>query len=144
MTVTANNLDALKNAYRVWSTSRGEHYEHWLDLIADDFENGTLENGVPGLEFSKARRGKAAMLGYFKVLYRDWDMQCHVAEEFLIDRDRVVVLIRTAWKNRLTAGIVECPVAHIWRFKDGKAVSRFEFADSLGWAKAAGLVLTTA
>ena len=144
MTVTANDVETLKDAYRVWSTSHGECYEHWLDLIADDFENGTLENGVPGLEFSIARRGKAAMLEYFKVLYRDWNMLCHVAEEFLIDRDRVVVLIRTTWENRLTAGVVECPVAHIWRFKDGKAVSRFEFADSLGWAKAAGAVLVTA
>lgn len=137
MTATADDLEALKKAYRLWSVTNGEHYQAWIDLMADDFENGTLENGAPGLEFSSERHGKDAMIGYFDVLCRDWNMVCHVADEFLMDRDRIVVLIRTTWQNKLTGKIVDSPAAHVWQFKDGKAINKFEFADSYAWHQAA-------
>ncbi len=137
MTVTADDLEALKEAYKTWSASKGEHYAPWLGLMAEDFENGTLENGAPGLEFSKHRRGKAAMVEYFRLLHRDWRMVCHVAEEFLQDRDRIVVLIRTTWQHRDTGKTVDSPAAHVWRFQNGKAISKFEFVDSAAWKEAA-------
>lgn len=136
MTVTTDDLEALKEAYRIWSTSSGECYQPWLDLMIDDFENGALENGVPGLEFTRERRGKEDMVEYFHQLHEDWMMLCHFADEFLRDGDRVVALIRTTWQNRKTGKIVDSPAAHVWRFKDGKAVSKFEFVNSWAWIEA--------
>jgi ketosteroid isomerase-like protein len=137
VTVTAEALEALKEAYRIWSMSKGENFTPWLALMADDFESGSFLNGGPGLAFSRERRGKADMIGYFEDLQRDWRMICHVADEFLVDRDRVVVLIRTTWQNRRSGKIIDSPTAHLWQFKDGKALRKFDFGDSLAWTRAA-------
>ena len=137
MTATIDDLDRLKEAYRVWSASGGDECDPWLALMSDDFEYGTLEDGAPGLEFSKHRRGKEAMMEGFQQLKRDWRMICHVADEFLRDGDRIVVLIRTTWQHRDSGKIVDSPAAHVWRYKDGKAISKFEFTDSSAWQRAA-------
>lgn len=133
---TTEELETLKEAYRLWSASNGEQYQAWLDLMDDGFENGCLEDGAPGLEFTRQRRGKEEMAEYFHQLHKDWLMICHFADEFLQDGDRIVVLIRTTWQNRKTGKIVDSPAAHVWRFKRGKAVKKFEFADSSAWKEA--------
>lgn len=137
MTATTDDLEALKEAYRLWGVTNGEYYQPLLELMADNFVNGTLENGAPGLEFTSERRGKEAMIDYFEFLRRDWQIVCHFADEFLMDRDRIVVLIRTTWQNRQTGKVIDSPAAHVWQFKNGKAISKFEFADSSAWKEAA-------
>ncbi len=136
MNATEKDLENLKEAYRLWSVTNGEYYEPWLRLIADNFVNGTMENGAPGLDFTKERRGREAMVEYFDLIRRDWDMLCHVADEFLMDRDRIVALIRATWRSKLTGKVVDSPAAHLWQFKNGKAVKKFEFVDSAAWKEA--------
>jgi ketosteroid isomerase-like protein len=136
MTVTAEILAALEEAYRIWHESKGERYDQWLPLLADDCRFGSLDDGAPGLEFTKACRSKDEMIAYYVGLVGDWDMVYYLADEFIAERDRVVVLCRSSWRNRRTGKLIESCTADVWRFERGKAVEIFEFTDTAKWAAA--------
>jgi len=42
----------------------------------------------------------------------------------------VVAIGSCAWKYNKTGKIVETPIVNVWRFKNGKAVSYYEFYDT--------------
>ena len=125
-----SNVDRLKAAFAAWHASRGADRQVWLDLVADDFVLRSAADGAPGMEFSATRAGRAAVLDYFAGLAADWEMLHYTADEFVAERDRVVVIGRCGWRHRRTGKGVESPVVSLWRFRDGKAVECFEMYDT--------------
>jgi ketosteroid isomerase-like protein len=57
-------------------------------------------------------------------------MMEYVAEHFVAQGDRVVMLGRCAWRYKKTGKYVWTPKADSWRFRDGKAVEFFEYYDT--------------
>jgi ketosteroid isomerase-like protein len=51
--------------------------------------------------------------------------------DFIAQRDRVVVIGRVAWRNKATGKVADTPKVDIWRFQDGKAVDMIEFYDTV-------------
>jgi ketosteroid isomerase-like protein len=78
----------------------------------------------------RRRRGRAELEHYFAAIAKDWEMIHYAAEEFISEGDRVVMVGRCAWRHRTTGKEVQSPLAHVWRFRDGKAVEYFEFYDT--------------
>ena len=138
MTEEDSNVARLREAYRLWHETRGGSVEHWMDLLADDIDFRSLAGGAQPLEFTGGGGSKAEVRAYFEGLARDWDMVHFTVEEFIAQRDRVVMLGRCAFTNRNTGKLVETPKVDIWRFADGKAVSFMEFYDTAGVYDAAG------
>jgi ketosteroid isomerase-like protein len=50
--------------------------------------------------------------------------------DFVADGDRVVVIGRVAWRNKVTGKVADTPKVDIWRFRDGKAIDYAEFYDT--------------
>jgi ketosteroid isomerase-like protein len=50
--------------------------------------------------------------------------------------DDVVVLGRYTAKAKETGKPLDIPFAHVWRFRDGRAVRFHQFTDTRGWVKA--------
>ena len=67
---------------------------------------------------------------YFAGLKRDWEMIEYVAENFVAQGDRVVMLGHCSWRNRHTGKVVATPKADSWRFADGKAIEFYEYYDT--------------
>jgi len=51
----------------------------------------------------------------------------------------VVVTGRYRGRSKRTGAVLDAPFAHIWRFRDGKAVEFRQFLDTAGWVHALGL-----
>ena len=51
-------------------------------------------------------------------------------EDYVAERDRVVAIGSTSWKNKLTSKIVTTPKIDIWRMRAGKVVEFSEFYDT--------------
>jgi hypothetical protein len=134
MTATDADLAALKEAYRIWQETRGGRVDRWFELMGDKFRYGSLDGGAPGVEFTKGGTKRDEFAAYLQGLVGDWEMLNYQVYDFVRQRDRVVALCRTAWRNRRTGKALDNPVAHIWRFEDGKAVELFEFCDTAQWA----------
>jgi uncharacterized protein len=125
-----DTLEKLRAAYKAWHDTRGQSVETWMALMADDVEMRSVADGAPGMEFSKSRKGKDTLHGYFSALNADWEMIHYTPEHFLVDGDCVAVFGRCAFRNRKTGKLAETDVANRWLFRDGLAVEYYEIYDT--------------
>jgi ketosteroid isomerase-like protein len=58
-------------------------------------------------------------------LMRDWDDFSAVADDFIVEGDRVVSLGAYAGVSKATGKAMRAPFAHVWRVADGK-LKRFD------------------
>ncbi|QAU45667.1 nuclear transport factor 2 family protein [Bradyrhizobium guangzhouense] len=64
-------------------------------------------------------------------LVRDWDDFSAVADDFIVEGDRVVSLGVYSGVNKATGKAMRAPFAHVWRVADGK-LARFDmYTDTL-------------
>jgi ketosteroid isomerase-like protein len=64
-------------------------------------------------------------------LLRDWDNFSAVADDFIVEGDRVVSLGTYAGVSKATGKSMRAPFAHVWRVADGK-LQRFDmYTDTL-------------
>lgn len=69
-------------------------------------------------------------------LMRDWEGFSAVADDFLVDGDRVVSLGAYAGISKATGKAMRAPFAHVWRVADGR-IRRFDmYTDTLLIARA--------
>ena len=52
--------------------------------------------------------------------------------------DHVVVIGRYTARAKATGAPLDVPFAHVWRFRDGRAVRFHQFTDTRGWVEALG------
>lgn len=64
-------------------------------------------------------------------LLRDWDNFSAVADDFIVEGDRVVSLGAYSGVNKATGRTMRAAFAHVWRIADGK-IARFDmYTDTL-------------
>ena len=124
------NVEMLKQAYKRWSESRGGSADDWMKICSDRIAFGSLAQGPEGARYLTSYHSRDALKDYFAGLKKDWEMVEFVAEHFVAQNDRVVMLGRCAWRYRKTGKVVWTPKADSWRFADGKAVEFFEYYDT--------------
>ncbi|MGI9492352.1 MAG: nuclear transport factor 2 family protein [Geminicoccaceae bacterium] len=137
MAISKDTLTALENAYRRWDESGGEDLSLLVDLMEESVQFATLPDGAKPLEFSKPCSNKREVLSYLEGLLGDWDLLWLEIEEFVSDKDYVVVLLRNGWRNRRTDKRFEGHAAHAWRFRGKRASHVRLFFDSAKWGDAA-------
>jgi len=71
-----------------------------------------------------------ALRDYFAGLTRDWEMIEYVADEFVAQGDRVVMLGRCSWRFKKTGKVVSTPKVDVWMMANSKAVAFFEYYDT--------------
>jgi len=130
MAAEARNVAMLKEAYARWSDSKGHSVDHWMTLVADDIEFGSLARGAPRVTFLRSYTNRDALADYFAGVLADWEMVHYRASEFVAQDDRVVMRGSMAWRNKHTGRTVESPKIDYWRFEGGKAVEFYEYYDT--------------
>jgi uncharacterized protein len=64
-------------------------------------------------------------------MMRDWDNFSAIAEDFIVEGERVVCLGAYAGVNKAPGKPMRAPFAHVWRIADGK-LARFDmYTDTL-------------
>ncbi|WP_363348050.1 nuclear transport factor 2 family protein [Methylocystis echinoides] len=132
MSQEARNTAILQEAYRLWADTKGGSVDHWLSIMADEIDFGSLAMGrVSAVEFTKQRYSPEGVESYLRALTNDWEMINYVVDHFVGQGDRVVMLGRTAWRYKANGRAVDTPKVDAWRFNaDGKAVEFFEYYDT--------------
>jgi ketosteroid isomerase-like protein len=127
----ARNVEILQAAYKRWADSKGGSADEWMKICADNIAFGSLAQGaVPAVQYMTAYSSRDALKDYFAGLSRDWDMIEYVAEQFVAQGDRVVMLGRCTFRHKKSGKTVSTPKADAWRFSGGKAVEFFEYYDT--------------
>ena len=130
MSDEAQNVAILKEAYVRWADSKGDSADHWKSIFADDIKFGSLAEGRHGTSYLTAYRKRDELAAYFAGLKQDWDMIEYVAETFVAQNDRVVMMGRCSYRFKRTGKIVATPKADSWRFAGGKAIEFYEYYDT--------------
>ena len=137
MAISGETLEAVRRAYQIWVEHQGDDVSGLLDLMGEDVQVTTLPDGRDPLTFTKACYGKTEMTEYLQALIGDWQLLRADIDEMVTERDVVVVLLSTTWKNRRTDRSFDSQAAHMWRFRDRFASEIRLFFDSGKWSAAA-------
>jgi ketosteroid isomerase-like protein len=122
------NVEVLRAACRRWGETHGGSVDDWMAICSDQIAFGSLAQGNPErAKYLTSYHNKTQLEDYFAGLARDWEMIEFVANQFVAQDDRVVMLGRCAWKYKKTGKVVWTPKADSWRFSDGKAVEFYEY-----------------
>jgi len=109
-----------------------------LDAVVAVFDPQIEWHQAQGLPHGGVYRGADAVRqSIFEPLDADWwDEFSAPPDEFLDAGDAVVVLGRYRGTAKGTRRRLDVPFAHVWRFRDGRAVLFRQFLDTRGWVEA--------
>lgn len=130
-------LKKLKQAYQAWGESRGQNHQAWLDLMDDNVEVHNLDESTPGVTPVKPHATKQDIDAFLSGITDEWDMNSWVPDTFVAEGEKVAVFGRCSWTHKNTGKSVEVSIAHLWRFKNGKAIDFTQIFDSAPVALAA-------
>jgi ketosteroid isomerase-like protein len=130
MSEQSDNVSILKRAYETWASKKAADIDCWASIIADEARLKSLADGAPAVTFTRQRIGKSEIISYLEDLTKDWQMIFYRIDEYVAERDRVVAIGSTSWKNKLTSKVMTTPKVDIWRMRDGKVVEFSEFYDT--------------
>ena len=127
------SVEAVRSSYEAFG--RGD-LDGALAMMDDEIE----WHQAQGLPHGGFYRGLAAVrAAVFDPIDEEW------WEDFRADPDEViglgddvVVIGRYTARAKATGAPLDVPFAHLWRFRDGRAVRFHQFTDTRGWVDALG------
>ena len=125
------NVDAVRRSYEAFA--RGD-----LDGVVADMHEEIEWHQARGLPHGGTYRGLPEVRrAIFEPLDEEWwDEFSADPDEFLDAGAEVVVLGRYRGRAKGTGKPLDVPYAHVWTFRDGKAVRFRQFLDTAGWVEA--------
>jgi uncharacterized protein len=129
-----DNVDIARSSYEAFAR---QDLDGALAMMDDDIEWHQAQGLPHGGVYTGLADVRAAI---FDPLDEEWweDFDATPAE-FLSCGDHVVVLGRYTGRGRRTGRALDIPFAHVWHFRDGRAVRFHQFTDTRGWVEALGL-----
>ena len=99
-----------------------------LELVHPDFE----WSDPPDVVGARGGVGRGDFAAYLESLGQAWDEFRCEPEEFRIAGDALVVIVREGGRGKLSGATVEHRLVHVWRFREGRAVSLEAYAEEPG------------
>ncbi len=128
----ATNQDLVRGAYAAFATG---NVPAVLALLAPD-ARWTEAAGFP---YGGTYVGADAVLrGVFMRIGQDWDGFAAVASHYVTEGETVVALGEYSGRNKATGRSFVAPFAHVWTFRDGKAVRFVQHVDTVLVQRAMG------
>ena len=121
-------------------TRRG--YEHFNRTGEPDYsvlDPGIVCHDFPDLPDTGVYNGHQGFLTLIANAVEGFDEFRIEPEEFIEAGDRVVVLVRTVGRGKLSGAEVDAQVAHVWTVRNGKAVELRLYGNRDEALEAAGL-----
>ncbi len=127
--MSQQNIDLVQQAYAAFG--RGD-IDGVLATCGDDIVWEPVIGAGPHVPQAGLRRGKAAVREFFRILGESLEFERFEPQEFVAQRDKVVVLGAYAARPKGTGRRYASDWVMIFTIADGRIVSFREFADSAG------------
>ena len=124
-----SNADTIKAGYEAFARQD-------IPAVLEAFDPGIEWYSPDSLPLGGRFKGHREVVGFFMKLPEYYQELRVEPDEFVEDGDTVVVLGHH--RGKAGGGDFEVPFAHVWRTKDGKAVSFFEHTDTARLDEAVG------
>jgi ketosteroid isomerase-like protein len=120
----SSNLAAVRSVYQAFAAG---NIPAVLAALSPDIRWTEAEGGPYGGVFIGP---KAVLENVFMKLGGEWDGFAAVPAEFVTEGATVVALGEYSGSYKATGKSFRAPFAHVWKFKDGKAVSFHQYTDT--------------
>jgi ketosteroid isomerase-like protein len=127
--ISAENVQILRDGYAAFARQD-------VPAVMAAFDENIEWNTPDSLPFGGTHRGHEGVGEFFGHLGEHWEGLTVEPQEFIDGGDTIVVLARTAGTG--AGGSLDGDVVHLWRMRDGKAVSFTEFTDTARTLEALG------
>ena len=127
------SVEAVRSSYEAFNRDD-------LDSALAMMDEDIVWHQAQGLPHGGTYHGLAAVrTAVFDPLDEQWwtDFRADPEEVIGLGED-VVVLGRYTARAKATGAALDIPFAHVWRFRDGRAVRFHQFTDTRGWVEALG------
>ncbi len=106
-----------------------------LNLITDDVEFVPPISSRPSAVAGSGQvcRGPRGVEQYLRTVAEAYEFQVFEPDEFIVDRDTVVVLGHERCCVRATDRVVEVQWAQVFTFRNGRVCRHREFTDTAAW-----------
>jgi ketosteroid isomerase-like protein len=120
----SSNLDAVRSVYQAFAAG---NIPAVLAALSPDVHWTEAEGGPYGGVFVGPN---AVLENVFMKLGGEWDGFAAVPTEFVTEGATVVALGEYSGSYKATGKSFKAPFAHVWKLKDGKAVSFHQYTDT--------------
>jgi ketosteroid isomerase-like protein len=126
-----SNVDSARRSYEAFERKD-------LDAVVAEMDDEIRWEQAQGLPHGGLYQGLAEVRrNVFEPLDEKWWAEFHaIPHDFLDAGDEVIVLGRYTGRAKKTGKPLDVPFAHIWSFRDGRAVRFRQFLDTAGWVEA--------
>jgi uncharacterized protein len=134
-TNTKANITLAKGCYEALGRKEFNAFQKIFDRNIE-----WIEPNVPGLWFQGTHRGPDAVLKNVvePAFERITDFRVEVSQVFGAG-DHVIVLGRFSGRGKTTGAELSANTAHVWTFRDGKAIRFQAYHDITNWQRALGI-----
>jgi ketosteroid isomerase-like protein len=120
-----SNLDSVRGVYEAFATGD-------IPTVRSFFSPDITWTEAEGFPYGGTYIGLDAILeGVFMRLGTEWDGFAAVPDEFIDGGDAVVVLGKYSGTYKATGKSFQTNFAHVWKVREGKAVSFVQYVDTL-------------
>jgi ketosteroid isomerase-like protein len=128
--MSADNVQVLRDAYDAFARQD-------IPSVLQAFDEDISWTTPDSLPFGGTVQGHGGVLGFFGALGERFEFLSVEPQEFIDGGDTIVTIVRD--RTRTMAGVsVETEAVHLWRMRDGKAVSFTEYVDATRMLQALG------
>jgi ketosteroid isomerase-like protein len=131
--MSRENVELARAQYERWNA---REFEAWIDSFDPEVEYTSVVSSIDG---GGAYRGHEGLRRFVSNYFEGWeDFQLEPTEYF--DAGPKVAVVMTAVARGRGSGVrVERELAHVWTFRDGRAIRHESFASREEALEAAGL-----
>lgn len=125
------NVELVRSSYERFNAG---DLEGALSMMDDDIEWHQAQGLPHGGDYYGMPAVRAAIFDPLDEQW--WDEFLAMPTEIIGCGEHVVVLGRYTARAKRTGKPLDVPYAHIWRFRDGRAIRFHQFVDTRGWVDA--------
>ena len=125
------NVELVRGSYERFNAG---DLEGALSMMADEIEWHQAQGLPHGGDYHGLAAVRAAIFDPLDEQW--WEYFLAEPQEIIGCGEHVVVLGRYTGRGKQTGKPLDIPFAHIWRFRDGRAIRFHQYTDTRGWVEA--------
>jgi ketosteroid isomerase-like protein len=131
--VSQENVEVVRTAYEGWNAGEGFDPE----LLTPDFELVQASSIIDSAGIFRGRNAVREVMEELQAAFEELDF----IPEAIVDAgdDHVLVLVRAHGRGRASGMTMDNHIAHLWTFRDGKAMRLVVYEEQSEALKAVGL-----
>lgn len=120
--MSQENLDVVRAQYERWNA---REFDAWIEAFDPEVEY--MSSVVASVDGAGEYHGHEGLRRFVREYFEDWESFQLEPLEYLDADPKVAVVMRAVARGRGSGARVDREIAHVWTFRDGRAIRHESF-----------------